>query len=252
MTHEPEEQHDVKIEFTTSVLGLNKIEECLPKPAKNFIPDWWKLIPSYSKLNNMQESVVAQNTTARQCPSFVDYFSQGYIVPMWADTTLKYNEVSKEWNWRCGSQDSKFKIEVHPNSQFIDYAPASFRGSASSFVFKLVSPWQIRTPKGYSVMSVPVFFHFNNDISAMPGVTDTDYFHVVNQQVLYHGNGREVFIPRGTPLVQIIPFERKSYVIETSEYSEEFKDAMNVLDAEMTSQFSGQYRKMQRLHKKDS
>jgi hypothetical protein len=86
----------------------------------------------------------------------------------------------------------------------------------------------------------------------MPGVTDTDYFHVVNQQVLYHGNGREVFIPRGTPLVQIIPFERKSYVIETSEYSEEFKDAMNVLDAEMTSQFSGQYRKMQRLHKKDS
>ena len=241
---------DVQVEFFTSVPGLSKIEECLPKPAKSFLPEWWKNVPSHSKLNNLKESVVAQNMTAKQCPSFVDYFSQGYIVPMWADTTLKYNEKSQEWTWRCGAQNSPFKIEVHPNSQFIDYAPASFKGSPASFVFKLVSPWQIKTPKGYSVLSLPLFFHFNEDISAVPGVTDTDYFYVVNQQVLYHGKGQEVFIPRGTPLVQIIPFERKKYSLKIEEYNEEFSDAMKILDAEMTSQFNGQYRKMQRLHKK--
>ena len=243
---------EIRIEFITSVAGLDKIDECLPKLAKNFIPEWWKLIPSHGKLNNLEESVVGVDTTAKQCPSFVDYFSQGYIIPMWADTTLKYNEVSKEWTWRCGAQNSQFKVEVHPNSQFIDYAPSSFRGSAASFIFKLVSPWQIRTPEGYSVMSIPLFFHFNNDISAVPGVTDTDYFHVVNQQVMYHGDGKEVFIPRGTPLVQIVPFQRKKYSIEVKGYDDEFRNAMNVLDAEMTTQFSGQYRKMQRFNKKDS
>ena len=35
-----------KIQFISTVEGLESIEECLPRPAKHFIPQWFKDIPN--------------------------------------------------------------------------------------------------------------------------------------------------------------------------------------------------------------
>jgi hypothetical protein len=80
-----------KIQFISTVEGLESIEECLPRPAKHFIPKWFKDIP----INN--------NMSVRVCPSFPDYFSQGYIIPMWCDTEIKSNNSG--WNWNTASNN---------------------------------------------------------------------------------------------------------------------------------------------------
>ena len=58
-----------KIEFISTVEGLEEIEECRPKPAKHFVPEWFKNIPSFS------ENI----PTVRHCPSFPDFFSKSAL-----------------------------------------------------------------------------------------------------------------------------------------------------------------------------
>ena len=49
-----------KITFVSIVPGLDMIKELQPKPAKNFIPEWFRQIPS------------DRTDTVKVCPSFPD------------------------------------------------------------------------------------------------------------------------------------------------------------------------------------
>ena len=193
------------IEFYTSIEALTKIEEVQPQPASKFVPQWWKQMPKQDPFPAIQ--------TVKVCPSFPDYFSQGFVVPMWADVMLKYDKHTSEWNWIAGlpSPTNPFSIETHLNAQFIDYIKPSIQGVEGNFIFKFNSPWSLKTPKGYSVLQLPMFYHFNKEFSVLPGVIHTDFHTTINQQVVYHGTENEIFIKRGTPLVHYIPFERKKY-----------------------------------------
>ncbi len=228
-----------KIQFVSTVEGLESIEECLPRPAKHFIPNWFKDIPSY----------VPGASTVKNCPSFPDYFSQGYIIPMWSDTKLiKNNE-----NWAWSTSTTRHFFEVHGNDQFIDYKKPNFNGVEAQFVFKAISPWKIITPPGWSVLQLPLFYHFNQEWSVLPGVVDTDIHHEINQQVLYHGNGKEVSINCGDPFVLYIPFKRSNKLKYEIRYeNKKDKKIFNLQSLNLKKSFipNGTYRKMQRKRDK--
>lgn len=231
-----------KIQFISTVEGLDKIEECLPKPAKNFIPQWFKDIPTS----------VGENVTAKHCPSFPDFFSQGYIIPMWSDTILKYDKESNYFSVVTGSE--AFLWETHSNDQFIDYTNSSFIGSKANFVFKPICPWRIVTPPGWSVLELPLFYHFNEGWSILPGVIDTDIYTQINQQVLYHGNGKEVKIKRGEPFSLYIPFKRSNQLKhEIKKYTIEQQKNFNKENAFFNTKLmpNGLYRKKQRERNKN-
>jgi hypothetical protein len=229
----------IKIEFISMVEGLEQIEECRPKPAKYFIPEWFKNIPP------------SNNTTVRHCPSFPDYFSQGFVIPMWMDSKLNYDKSTGVWN----SQASKVLANwtSHPDSQFLDFKTPSFLGSEANFVFKAECPWRIITPPGWSVFQMPLFYNFNKEWSILPGIVDTDIYHEVNQQVLYHGTGEDIIINRGDPFVLYIPFKRDKHDLNVRYRTE--KDRKNFLkqDLNVRTKFigSGAYRKAQRLRDKN-
>jgi hypothetical protein len=54
----------------------------------------------------------------------------------------------------------------------------------------------------------------------MPGIIDTDVWHEINQQILYFGNGKEIFIKKGTPLAHYLPFKRIESTLEIREQTE--------------------------------
>ena len=168
----------------------------MPRPAKHFIPKWFKDMPSQTE----------NSTTVKVCPSFPDYFSQGYIIPMWSD--VKLESKGDAWNWSVSDPDNPSQWSNHGSSQFLNYTKATFNGVDGQFVFKAISPWKIVTPPGWSVLQLPLFYHFNKEWSVLPGIVDTDIHHTVNQQVLYHGNGKEIKINVGDPFVLYIPFKR--------------------------------------------
>ena len=227
-------QKDI-IQFVSQIEGLETIEECRPKPAKFYIPEWFKNIPS----NNP--------TSVKKCPSFTDFFSQGYVVPMWVDTKISYYKEIDEW--RQESSIPGIDMTFHANNQFIDYVSPYFNGVQGNFVFKANSPWRIITPPGWSVLQLPMFYHFEKDFSVLPGIIHTDIHHEINQQVLYHGEGREVFIPRGTPIAQYIPFKRLETSVSVSDFTVEDSKMFRSQDLNIRSEYSGNYLRRKRSNK---
>jgi hypothetical protein len=228
-----------KIQFISTVEGLESIEECLPRPAKHFIPQWFKDIPN------------DYDMTVKVCPSFPDYFSQGYILPMWCDAKLNYEKEGETWSWEVSS--NAFPIDSHANKQFLNYTKPSFNGIEGQFVFKAISPWKIITPPGWSVLQLPLFYHFNQDWSVLPGIIDTDIYHETNQQILYHGNGKEVRINLGDPFVLYIPFKRSDKLkhevkYQTTKESKKFNKISLIMNQSFAP--NGAYRKMQRKRDK--
>lgn len=228
-----------KIQFISTVEGLESVEECLPKPAKHFIPKWFKDIPSY----------VPDVTTVKNCPSFPDYFSQGYIIPMWSDVKLQYDLG----NWKWEVPEKSFQWEIHGNNQFLDYVNPSFNGVEGQFIFKALSPWRIITPPGWSVLQLPLFYHFNQEWSVLPGIIDTDIYTQINQQFLYHGKGKKIKINRGDPFVLYIPFKRSNILKQNIRYQTK-KDYKKFNKEDLLINYSfrphGLYRKMQRQRDK--
>lgn len=239
-----------KIEFISTVPGLEDIAECRPKPAKQFMPQWFKDIPNHlpNELKPVPGAVSGSGvSTVKVCPSFPDYFSLGYILPMWCDSKLFFKKDTGEWNWQTSAD--LFSWDIHGRGQFVQWVTPSLQGQESHFVFKTACPWRIITPKGWSVLQLPLYYHFNKQWSVMPGVIDTDIHNEINQQVLYHGDSEEFQINRGDPFVLYIPFERKSKLdLEIRAQNEKDIKLFRKKDVDISSKFppNGLYRKWQR------
>ena len=222
------------ISFISMLPYLNSIEETLPKPSKNFIPDWWKktpLIPSQHSLNSLTIGNV------KNCPSFPDYFSQGFTIPMWADTLLVYDDVLQSYRWQTAHND--FFWDAHSHEQFLNDVPATSYGLKGSFIFKAICPWRIVTKPGYSVLQLPMLYHFEREYSVLPGVIDTDIHHEINQQTMIFPKNKEIFIKRGEPFVTYIPFKRSSFSYDVRAATEEDTNYQNKIDYFIRTKFSG-------------
>lgn len=219
------------IEFISTIEGLETIQECLPRPTKGYVPDWFKAVPNLAH-------------TVKACPSFPDFFSQGFVLPMWMDTTIRYDDVEDTW---FGDSNMPF-WDAHKNDQFINFAKPYIQGNEANFVFKANCPWRLITPPGYSVLQLPLFYHFNQEFSVLPGIIDTDIHSEINQQVLYHGKGKTVSIPRGTPLAMYVPFKRTKYDLEVRYQTEQDRKlfAGKGLDIATKGMGAGVYRRWQR------
>jgi hypothetical protein len=132
---------------------------------------------------------------------------------MWADTLIRYNKESKMWSVQCGRSDD-YTWEMHANLQMIDYVTPKFFNQEAHIVMKAISPWKIITKPGWSVMQMPLYYHYDSQFSIMPGIIHTDIHHDINQQVLVYDQDVEIFIKRGEPFVQYIPFKRQDIEVD--------------------------------------
>jgi len=192
-----------KIIFTTDIEGLYEQEDLHPQPAINYMPDWYKNLPTDIKRDNTFISKVIPNMkTVKLCPSFAEVFREGYVMLAPCDYYFRL-EKNGYWNWQ--TPDTEIKCDVHEDEQFIQH----INNKVAKKVFKLINPWYGITPKGWSIRQVPLFYDFNEDWQIAYGILNTDVEHELNQQLIYTSKSNEIFIKRGTPLNYIVPFNRK-------------------------------------------
>lgn len=93
-------------------------------------------------------------------------------------------------------------------------------------LLKFTNPWNIETPKGWSVKFQNPANNWSNDIQLIEGVVDTDeYYNEVNFPYVWTGSEvGEFIIPRGTPLVHVIPFKREKTRLEVGVNNEDKKN----------------------------
>ena len=172
-----------------------------PKPALKFVPDYFKSIKPQIDHN-------PKNGTVKRCVPFLDALSSGFIIPLWADMWV----FAKDGNITIEFPESFPQAETlgqHSYAQIIGHPLKDT--TYGKLPMKFINPWMIETDKGVSCLFTSPLNHLETRFKILDGVVDTDtYYNNVNFPFLWTGGDGEFIIPRGTPLVQVIPFRREA------------------------------------------
>ena len=225
-----------KIHWWSTIEGLEKVVPIVP--AKEVIPDWWK------KVERMITAKSDDKGTVRNCPSFPEYITQGFVVPLWCD--LHVEITHKKFEWR--TPEKMFSFSSHADEQFRDWVPKHVKDN-TSMVLKPNCPWRIKTPPGWSVWQLPMYYDFNPLFEVLPGIIWSDRHHEINQQMLMKRYG-EFFIKRGTPLAMYVPYERNKYTYDITGPTPEKAQWANESYLHTRTKFKGGYKLNQAKAKK--
>jgi hypothetical protein len=214
---------DKEIEFSAHE-DYFALKEDYPTPIKLNIPEWYK------KLEH-----TLQNKTIKGCMPFLDTLTSGYVLKIPQDFYVRHNvdnknekeEIFKDSFQTFGLHDMLQIINaknVNLNSGFDTHSLKQVEGSP--FIeknknlpfYKILNPWKIKTPKGYSCLFLPPLNNSDDRFSIIPGIVDTDTFpNEINFPIVINGDKYpilETIIKKGTPYVQIIPFKRDNWKIK--------------------------------------
>ena len=230
---------DADIIFWTDLKGLPEIEPI--KPAIKFLPEWFKNVPLYPPDSNLNPDL--HLGTIKQCPGFIDLFKKGFVVPLWCDLYLEIKETEIKWK----TPNDKFIFSFHNNVQFKDHLPSHAQKNVIA-VLKTICPWRVRTPPEISLLQLPMLYHYNPHFTVASGIVDTDIYHEINQQMIFH-KIENIKIKRGTPLCMYIPFRREefNYIVRETNSTDEKIQNKHFFDASST--FSGFYQQRQKGNK---
>lgn len=209
-----------------------------PILAKSVQPDWWKKAKVAEVVNGVT------NKTIRSCPAMADWLASGYLICANRDIYVRNGvTIEDDGDKTFYTEDTiqheldDYASQTHPSVQMHD--AFSYMGTDEAPIkdaFKMSNPWSIATPPGYSCFYLDPFLFQNNYFATWQGIIDTDRFNVNkdNSQIIFYPKVDHSFvITKGTPIVQIIPFQReewvatysvkshKSYIDNLSEYTSE-------------------------------
>jgi hypothetical protein len=195
-----------KIIFTDVLHPDGVLEK--PKPASEYIPQWYKdaksyLDPSGKKAPPLDGSPMA---TIKRCMPLWDLMTAGYIIETPYDIYVRQTPTGPYFQWGADEAiafQSMEQFQNHPYSREINYA------------VRIVHPWSIKTPKGWSVLICEPQHHEPTPIITANGIVDTDEFSMpFNMFLKLRDPNFEGMIPAGTPFSQVIPFKREAWASE--------------------------------------
>lgn len=194
-------------------------KEYLPKPASQFIPDWYKKLEGWlGKPHRMIPEQSMVPLTIKKCIPVFDSITAGYIIVSPVDVQVSQVDGGAYFNWSANNM-----IEFHP----VEQAPEHPQRNGMLSYPKWINPFGIKTPKGYSTLFVQPF-HRDSPFTILPGVVDTDTYRApVNFPFVLNDPNWEGMIPAGTPIAQVIPFKRDSWKMEYGKEKEK-KDIFDI------------------------
>lgn len=199
-------------------------ENFYPKPSIKNIPQWYKETNNYIGSNKFKIENGFGNSTIKKCIPVFDAITAGYTLFTHSDIYVSFSQNGSEFYCTTGSKDFSL-IDSHPNNQ------ANIHPLSNKMPYpKLMSPWAIKTPNGYSSLFVPPMHNPNNFFTIFPGIVDTDqYISPVNFPFVLDNPTFEGTIPAGTPICQIIPFKRDSFEMKIAEKNKDIENVDNFI-----------------------
>jgi hypothetical protein len=174
----------------------------LPKPAHKFIPDWYK----QTDMHPFKDAPL--DKSVRACMPFMEALTFGWIVPVPTDISITRSSDGVEITW----ESEEFKVMGSHDKQQVGGDAFPHDGE----ILKFNLPYTLRTPEGVSTLYMPPLNRVETRFRPFSGVVETDiYVNETNIPALLLDDEFEGVIEAGTPLVQVIPFERDSLVNES-------------------------------------
>ena len=202
-----------------------------PYPASKIVPDWWK--ENSSSFQYLQKPTYGISTFKR-CMPILDVLSAGYIIPLHCDIEITQLNNDPVITWPF----YRPVVEQHiPQKVDGIEIPKGY----SESVFKYMTEWIIKTPPGYSALITHPFGYKNLPFHSFSGIVDSDkYQGDINTPFVIKNNFSGV-IPKGTPMMQVIPFKRENWESKISKGTE-FERQKNSLI--LTTKIHSAYKKI--------
>jgi hypothetical protein len=184
-----------------------------PYPASQCIPEWYRRMPP-------ETEPVSEHGTVKRCPPFLEAMTCGYIIPLPADVKVTVRPERLDLEVTGYTEPL---ISLHPQSQFPG-APFPARP-----VIKFRNPWIIKTPVGYSTLFIAPLNRFEAPFVPLAGLVETDtyYRNVSFPAVWLLEAGSQTILPRGMPLVQVIPVKRDEWKAQAGPWDLQKMEAQN-------------------------
>lgn len=187
-----------QIEFLCRPQDKGVIAE--PYPARDKLPDWFRKVPAIDKevLSPTNNAI-----TVKRCMPFLDAMSAGWILPLAATVRLEVKDEGRTVN--AGWEFDRDMVGNHAPFQVAGH-PALPRPPC-----KMYNYWTIRTPPGWSCLFVAPLNRDNGVLDVISGVVDTDEYNSLIHFPFFANAPDGIYtLEKGTPLVQVIPFQRST------------------------------------------
>lgn len=174
----------------------NRLLDIPPYLASSKLPYWWADLPK-SKMS------------LRRCQGTYDFISAGIIIPLWSDIIIRPDIHKSNFDVALNNYGDSFRFyaESFKSSNTVGCPMTMGNKIPTGSHPKIVSPYRYYTPKGVSMLSLPVYHDPNPNYSIMPGIVHTDFYNQIHI-VINVLTDKEFTIPAGTPIQHLIPFHR--------------------------------------------
>lgn len=198
--------------------GLYNPSLDIPRPAKAYIPDWYKKSPKHidgSDKLSIDSKYTKGNKGIKYCVPFLDGLTHGYIAELWSDVQVIRHPEGPQLGW-----STDLNVIAIRDPQGFEKLPTPAGHLDIHYVWK--NPYIIKTPPGYSCLITHPLNRFDLPFTTLSAVVDSDSVMPPGNMPFYLREDFEGIIPAGTPIFQIIPFKRDDW---KSEFSEDLEKA---------------------------
>lgn len=203
---------------------FNELGVPKPEPAINAFPKWFKDMPRFFNVDPNREVPTRDFGTIRDCPAVNDAMASGYVLYLPGDVFI--DATGKEVRFNVGTFGNGSRIH-DAGFEFVTlHDPISTKGYTSMFDFheqtlKWQTYWGVKTDEGYSTIFIHPFHRTDLPFHAVTAIVDTDKFATRSPYAFFVKKGFKGIIPRGTPMMQVIPFRREDWqmkIVETDSH----------------------------------
>lgn len=189
-----------KIEF--EYIDKYSFEVCEhPEPGSKSLPEWFRKMKPYEG-HNLSVQNKKSSATAKKCTPMLDAMSSGYVVKLWADVVVKWEDDNPYINWRVDHD----VFALHGNNSREVPPPVGYHNT----VFKFLTWFRVKLPAGYSMIVQPPANRNPLPFMAIPGIIDSGVSIDTNVPIWISKDANGV-IESGTPIAQFIPFKNEPW-----------------------------------------
>lgn len=210
-----------------------------PRPAKNYIPDWFKNLPPFAGGHTPTITGNRADSTEKQCVPLLDTFSAGYIQEAWCDISIRVGNDGKISITSANMVENIVMTRGGPNR--IIPKDKNYYSSYDDHL-NWYSHWEPKTPPGWSTYYSHPFNQYDVPFRTIDGIIDTDKWWIGGSVPFLLKTGFEGIIPQGTPLYQMIFFKREDWKSKILKYEEIEKQRLK-LHSKVFNHFYGGYKK---------
>jgi hypothetical protein len=184
-----------------------------PDVASKFLPAWYKKTPPLMDNENALKNGHV-NATVKKCMPIFDLITAGYVITAPCDIYLDATNSEKlEWSIPASILSYQGDMFAFHAAEQYENLPIN-KNTHHKQLLRIFPFWAVGTPKGYSVLVLQPAYSDSSPLTALQAIVDTDSFITDGHLSFLVEKDFKGVIKQGTPLIQVIPFKRESWVKE--------------------------------------